>query len=501
MTLENLLRYTPKSNLDDYLKDNDLNRELYAKLKDLDRNWKDFTCYRLSDLEIFNEAYAICTHAFNDPHPEVDFESKYIKPLYAELDKYKNVDRILPMANAIFFCTNKWPENISRWTFELMISRGFVDLFESFGSEFTQKHGTIILSFPYNPTMPEHLQSYSNRDWRWATHEYDKNTIEDIVYRYPLKKDRLAILQRIKDAIDNDTFDKLLFYGPGTNDYFELLEKQILKSTKKWKPKSLSEISRAINQHAYEDFGVFLCQEVDWYAIPSEDIIPVDKARVFFDSIDDNEDLLFVLKFLRDFEDKFWHDVESVVGQKRVNPDYNIYEDIYEVTDTIAEFHKLVQTQIELLEKYSAYSPEIIDGLKSKNIELDKKNISLEAENQRLNVAIDEMDKTAQKVNAENEKLKKINAAFNAKVKRLSVILKANPINVNTIYEYACRRGKEEKKVISHLISVLVNPRDECVNKMIEELDNDKPMPLIQIHEAKSVTNIHDNTLNLNPKS
>ena len=73
--LERYLIYYDKTDLNEYLDNNILNKELYMAYianKDNCYNWKH------SAVNTFNEVYFQCTRAFNDPHPEDQIYERYL---------------------------------------------------------------------------------------------------------------------------------------------------------------------------------------------------------------------------------------------------------------------------------------------------------------------------------------------------------------------------------------------------------------------------------------
>ena len=72
MKIERLPRelvYTDRLTLDDFLSENELNKELYKVYLEI----KDIPYYFKFDAEkAFNEAYYIATLVMNDPHPELN---------------------------------------------------------------------------------------------------------------------------------------------------------------------------------------------------------------------------------------------------------------------------------------------------------------------------------------------------------------------------------------------------------------------------------------------
>lgn len=115
-------------------------------------------------------------------------------------------------------------------------------------------------------------------------------------------------------------------------------------------------IAEEINQCAKKHLGEYLTQEVDWTAIDSADIVPVNKLHAFINLIDDKEKRLCVLKFLRDFGGDFFKDV------RRPNTFYLKEDDfgrttLDETRAYLADFQKEVQVQIRLLESAQEYTP------------------------------------------------------------------------------------------------------------------------------------------------
>ena len=202
--LEQLLTYKNKSDLNEFLDDNLLNKELYMAYianKDNCYHWKN------SALDTFNEVYLQCTRAFNDPHPEDQIYERYLNDSRDTLGTRYASDMIFSMVNAIFTIMENKPNNIVFFLAELQArfkdDRFFFHQYAKFAEDFITKNGSLSLTFPYQPVDPELLEIFDFPDWEMVTHNYDEYYIRKFVDRYSAIKDKLKLIDLIEKAYNS----------------------------------------------------------------------------------------------------------------------------------------------------------------------------------------------------------------------------------------------------------------------------------------------------------
>lgn len=202
--IEQLLTYSGKTDLNEFLDDNLVNKELYMAYianKDNCYHWKH------SALVTFNEVYLQCTRAFNDPHPEDQMYDRYLNDSKDTLGTRYASDMIFSMVNAIFMIMDNKPNNIVFFQAELQArfknENCFFHQYAKFAEDFIAKHGLLPLSFPYKPIAPEGLEFFDFTDWESATRNYDEYYIRMFVDRYTSTEDKLKLIDLIERAYNS----------------------------------------------------------------------------------------------------------------------------------------------------------------------------------------------------------------------------------------------------------------------------------------------------------
>jgi len=199
--LERFLIYYDKSDLNEYLDDNLLYKELYMAYianKDNCYNWKH------SAVDTYNEVYFQCTRAFNDPHPEDQMYERYLNDARDTLGTRYASDMIFAMVNALFTIMENKPNNVVYFLAELQAryknDKCFFPQYAQFAQDFIAKHGQISLTFPYMPISADSLFLFSDSDWVQATHDFDEYHIRQLVNRYKTTDDKLELIKNIENA-------------------------------------------------------------------------------------------------------------------------------------------------------------------------------------------------------------------------------------------------------------------------------------------------------------
>lgn len=185
--------YSPKNTLDEFLKGDDLNKELYkVYLMVKDRPY----VFKFEVEDAFNEAWYIATIAMNDPHPELILRDLWYTAKN-DMGWAYAANLVMSMVYAII---SLQADKLEKTQYLLMLMDG-----SSYGEE----------HFPYFKAMVENtkikyksdftirpcpLEVTEDRiiDYRFVTEEYEQQCIRDIVMLFPSKEERLAIIDRIE---------------------------------------------------------------------------------------------------------------------------------------------------------------------------------------------------------------------------------------------------------------------------------------------------------------
>ena len=191
--------YTPKGTLDEFLRSDDLNKELYkVYLRVKDRPYY----FKFEVEDAFNEAWYIATIVMNDPHPELILRDLwYIAK--GDIGWAYAANLVMSMVYAI----------ISLQTDKSEQTQYFLMLME--GASYGEDH------FPYFKAMvetaktkyksdftirPRPLKETESRsiNYNFLTEGYDQQCIRDIVMLFPSKEEKLALIDRIERCQENE---------------------------------------------------------------------------------------------------------------------------------------------------------------------------------------------------------------------------------------------------------------------------------------------------------
>lgn len=143
----------------------------------------------------------------------------------------------------------------------------------------------------------------------------------------------------------------------------------------KSKESFLKKITEQLNQHEYSNLTKFL-EQIDWFSIPHEQIVPREKVRAFIKSIENEETRLNVARFLQKYEDYYFKE-----------PDNGFTVDFG--TDPIAEFHRELEFLIKQLTSNGEFSDDKFSKLQKRITDLEKQVNELKVKNAKLEAQMD----------------------------------------------------------------------------------------------------------------
>lgn len=152
---------------------------------------------------------------------------------------------------------------------------------------------------------------------------------------------------------------------------------------------TLQPILDALNNHTYTDLDEYLKEEVDWFAIKPEDIVPREKVRAFTKAITNKETRLEVIRFLRKYEDHYFSDIVIPgVGYDEYERPIDDWEHVT-ILHSIADFHKELSVLIDQLTSHE-FSDEKFANQAQRIIELEQKVKCLEEDKADLGKVIEQ---------------------------------------------------------------------------------------------------------------
>lgn len=143
----------------------------------------------------------------------------------------------------------------------------------------------------------------------------------------------------------------------------------------KSKESFLKKITEQLNQHEYSNLTKFL-EQIDWFSIPHEQIVPREKVRAFIKSIENEETRLNVARFLQKYEDYYFKE-----------PDNGFTTDFG--TDPIAEFHRELEFLIKQLTSNGEFSDDKFSKLQKRIADLEKQVSELQILNANMDEQLD----------------------------------------------------------------------------------------------------------------
>lgn len=209
MKIERLPRelvYTDRLTLDDFLSENELNKELYKVYLEI----KDIPYYFKFDAEkAFNEAYYIATLVMNDPHPELNVR-EWLWIAKADMGWRYAANLVMSMVYAILYLQAERPEKID-YILKLMEGQDYGEdyfgYFQGLAKSHKERYNSDLLP---NPQSVEVIKR-TLFDWNQITNDYDQETIRKIVELFRSKEEKLKIIDTIED--------KMLIPNPVIDDF------------------------------------------------------------------------------------------------------------------------------------------------------------------------------------------------------------------------------------------------------------------------------------------
>lgn len=120
----------------------------------------------------------------------------------------------------------------------------------------------------------------------------------------------------------------------------------------------LKKITEQLNRHEYTDLTKFL-EQIDWFAVPHEQIVPREKVRAFIKSIENEETRLNVARFLQKYEDYYFKETDNGFTAN-IGP------------DPIAEFHRELEYLIKQLTSNGEFSDLVFSDIRRRKEQLEK---------------------------------------------------------------------------------------------------------------------------------
>ncbi len=204
MNLERELMFTDRTDIDDYLNESILNKELYdlyIQIKDVEYYWKH------TSIETFNEVYYQCTRIFNDPHPEENIYTNYLDNAKNTLGTRYASNLVFAIVNAIFCVMKQRPANVDYfqnvYDDSIRSDNKYYNEFLSLASRFIDKHGYVDLKFPFNPCC-NNIGIHQRKDWVKITNDFDQKTIIKIIDRFSKALDKKFVLSFIENAFESE---------------------------------------------------------------------------------------------------------------------------------------------------------------------------------------------------------------------------------------------------------------------------------------------------------
>ena len=209
MKIERLPRelvYTHRLTLDDFLSENELNKELYKVYLEI----KDIPYYFKFDAEkAFNEAYYIATLVMNDPHPELNVR-EWLWIAKADMGWRYAANLVMSMVYAILYLQAERPEKID-YILKLMEGQDYGEdyfgYFQGLAKSHKERYNSDLLPNPQSVDVIKRTLF----DWNQITNDYDQETIRKIVELFRSKEEKLKIIDTIED--------KMLIPNPVIDDF------------------------------------------------------------------------------------------------------------------------------------------------------------------------------------------------------------------------------------------------------------------------------------------
>ena len=200
MKLINLPRelvYTDRRTLDDFLREDDLNKELYKvylQVKDKPE------CFSFDAVKAFNEAYYIATIAMNESHPEEDvIEWRYIAK--HDMGSAYAAHLVLSMVYAILYLQENKSENIENVLNQMQNQNYGKDHFPYFRAMAEGESHRFKSDFSIRPCPIDDIDDIvmdASKTWFSLTKYFDQTIIKNLVSFFPTIEERLNMIELIE---------------------------------------------------------------------------------------------------------------------------------------------------------------------------------------------------------------------------------------------------------------------------------------------------------------
>lgn len=197
MKIEKLPRdfvYTDRRTLDDFLRSDDLNKELYKVYLQV----KDRPYYFKFDAEkAFNEAYYIATLAMYDPHPELNVR-EWLWIAKGNMGWRYAANLVMSMVYAILYLQEDRPEKID-YVLQLMEGQDYGEdyfgAFDAMAHSNTARYKSDLTPHPH----PVAELTQTLWDWKEITEDYEQDTIRELLALFPSKEEKLKLIDIIEE--------------------------------------------------------------------------------------------------------------------------------------------------------------------------------------------------------------------------------------------------------------------------------------------------------------
>lgn len=192
--------YTDRRNLDDFLRGDELNKELYKVYLRV----KDQPYYFKFDAErAFNEAYYIATLAMNEPHPELDVR-EWLYMARRDIGWAYAANLVMSMVYAILYLQDNKPETIDYVLTVMQGSNYGEEHFPEFKSMAEQETRRFESDFTIRPCAVDEIAGMVlEREghaitWEMLTEGFDQETIRALLTLFPTKEEKLRMIDLIE---------------------------------------------------------------------------------------------------------------------------------------------------------------------------------------------------------------------------------------------------------------------------------------------------------------
>ena len=164
-----------------------------------------------------NEVFYQCIRIYNDPDPEDDLRNKYWEDTKAAFKSIDAAPIIFSMVYSVFNVMADKPAHIEYFLISLKeylkSDKIYFPSFLNYSNQFVAEHGEQSFDLRFNPTPPSSLADGVDdwKCWKAVTNDFQQDVIIEIIDRYPLREDKLAVLEKIESAFYQDSGMNLPF--------------------------------------------------------------------------------------------------------------------------------------------------------------------------------------------------------------------------------------------------------------------------------------------------